>query len=365
MYKVLHVMSGADGGGISNVVLNYYKHIDRDLIHFDIAFIQNSAGYMADEFKQMGANIYELPLKSKSVSRYKAELQSLIQKNKYDAVHIHENDTSFVGLHVAKKMGVKQRIAHSHTSAPYCSLMGEIKRRIGCFLNYHYASCAIACGELAGERIFGKSNMKRKKAVILPNAVDLSKFKYDIETRKKIRTDFNLSDNYVIGMVGRLAPEKNFPFALKVIKMVHEKLPETVFLIVGDGDEKEHIKELVCQERMENYVRLLGPREDVEMLYQCFDVLIVPSLHEGFPLVAVEGLASGLNVLLSSNITREFEKYPPIKYCSLDELNEWVDEINNCYTETDVDRENRMQILEHSRLNIKNVAKELEKIYLT
>ena len=363
MYKVLHILSGADGGGISNVVLNYYKNLDREKIQFDIAFLVNSEGYIADEFQKMGSEIFVLPLKSKSVKAYKQELEKILRRKQYDAIHIHENETSFVGLSVAKKMGIKQRIAHSHTSAPYVSLYGDIKRRIGCFLNYYFSSCVMACGVLAGDRIFGKRNMRKKKSIVLPNAIDLEKFKFNQEIRDVYRNELQITDKYVIGMVGRLAPEKNFLFGLKIVKKVHEKLPNAVFLIVGEGTEREEIETFIKINKMEEYVKLLGLREDVANLYQCFDVLIMPSIHEGFPLVAVEGIATGLYVLLSSKITSELECYTSVKYCSLDNLEDWVSEVikNSCNTE----RENKVKELIKTNLNIKNATEELERIYLT
>ena len=83
MIRVLHVMGCADAGGISAVVLNYYRFIDRTKIHFDIALTVPEAGQNAYALEALGAEIFFLPLKSNGMyTRVKpAMLHCRLQKN--------------------------------------------------------------------------------------------------------------------------------------------------------------------------------------------------------------------------------------------------------------------------------------------
>lgn len=105
MYRVLHVMPSADIGGISAVVLNYYRFIDRNKIHFDVVLTSDGEGLDAQNFKDLGSKIFHIPAKSKNYSEYES------------------------------------------------------------LLNYHYATAVIGCGELAGDRVFGKWNMRRQSGI--------------------------------------------------------------------------------------------------------------------------------------------------------------------------------------------------------
>lgn len=361
MYNVLHILTGEDGG-ITATVRNYYNNLDREKIHFDLACITEGLGNDVKAMSQIGAEVFRLPMKSLSVRNYTLALKEILSRKKYDAVHVHESQTSFVALKTAKRMGIKCRVAHSHTSAPYISIGNEIRRLAGICLNYHYATALIACGVLSGERVFGKKNMKRKKAIVLHNSVDLERFAYDSKTRDILREEFDISDRYVIGLIGRLAKEKNQIYALKIVKELHKSCPNAVLILAGDGEEKAVIDEYIQKNNMQEYVFLLGKREDPERIYQMLDIMILPSVHEGFPLVAIEALASGLKVLLSAEITNELSFSKRVKYIDLHDEREWVNSLKTVANETCI-----MQRTVEASLydfDIKKTAKKLESIYL-
>lgn len=361
MYRVLHIMAGADAGGISTVVLNYYKYIDRKKIHFDIAITTDMVGQNGKRLKELGCNIYFLPLKSKGINKFKKSLRELLNDEHFDAIHVHENETSYIALSVAKKIGIKKRIAHAHTTSPTDSLLGEIRRLSGCVLNDYYATNLIGCGKLAGERVFGKKNMKKRQNFILPNAIETEKFHFNSKVRENIRKELDVENKYVIGMVGRLDYQKNQDFILKIMDIIHNKNNNVVLLLVGNGPDEDKLKKVIEEKNMNNYVKLLGRRSDVEELYMGFDLFVMPSLSEGFPVAAVEAITSGLPTLLSNNITNELSFSKLIKYLPLDS-NEWINailrcEINNCREES------KKNIKEH-HLDILDTSKILENIYL-
>lgn len=360
MFRVLHIMAGADAGGISTVVLNYYKYIDREKYHFDIALTTDMIGQNGMRLKELGAKIYFLPLKSERINLFKNELEKLLRKEQFDAVHVHENETSYVALMIAKKMGIKCRVAHAHTSAPFFSVKGEIRRLSGCILNYHYATRVIGCGELAGNRVFGRINMKRSKAMVLPNAIEIERFQFNEIIRKQMRSELGVSSNFVIGMVGRLGTPKNQLFVLDFIDEIYKMNPSVKLIIAGNGPDEEEIKRIIKEKKMETYIILLGRRADVEKLYQAFDIFIMPSTHEGFPVAAVEAMTSGLPVLLSDSITKELAFGEHVKYIPLNKT-KWIDEINKCCPIEC--RSKSVDEIKHHGLDICDTTKMLESVY--
>lgn len=362
MVKVLHIMGCSDLGGISTVVLNYYKHIDRSKIHFDIALTVENAGINAKKLQELGSTIYFLPLKSNGIRSFKCELKKLLDNNMYDAIHVHENETSYVALRVAKECGVKCRIAHSHTTSPTTSIRSEIRRISGCVLNYRYATKVIACGKLAGERVFGKKHMKSEKAMILPNAIDTELFKYDEKFRKEIREELSIKDDEIlVGMVGRLEPQKNTLFMIKTFLKIHRLNPKIKLVIIGDGIEKEECEKTIKANDMSSYVKLLGKKDDVYKYYNAFDVFVLPSLYEGFPVVAVEAISSGLKTILSINISDELKKLRGVVYLPLAQ-DAWVNEIITKQVQLNRDL-GGIEIL-NCNLDIKSTSKILQEIYL-
>ena len=362
MVRVLHIMGCSDAGGISSVVLNYYRFLDRTKIQFDIALTIPEIGQNGRALQALGAKIHFLPLKSEGLGAFQTALAELLAHNRYDAVHVHENETSYVALQVAKKAGISCRIAHSHTSSPYEGLKGELRRLSGCVLNYHFATHVIGCGQLAGERVFGKWNMRRKKALVLPNAVDTARFSFDPALRQEVRKELDAENAFVLGMVGRLSEEKNNLYTLELMDALREDIPNAVLVVAGNGPEEEKFRARVRELHLEHCVRQLGRRADVERLYQAFDVYLLPSFTEGFPVAAVEAMASGLPVLLSDAITRELSFGSAVTYLPLADKDAWTQNIK--HWQTDSCRVHRQTEPASYGLDIRTNTAKLERIYL-
>lgn len=362
MIRVLHIMACSDVGGISTVVLNYYRFLDRTQIQFDIALTVPEIGRNARELQALGAKIHFLPLKSEGIGAFLTALRKLLETEAYDAVHVHESETCYVALMVAGQMGIPCRIAHAHTASPWEGVKGELRRLSGCLLNYPASTHVIGCGELAGERVFGKWNMRRPKAVVLPNAIDTQRFVYDEEARRQLRAEWNLEGKLVLGMVGRLCVEKNYPFALELVAKLRQEHPACKLVIVGDGEEREAIEEKIQALDISDHVLLLGKRSDVHRVYQAFDIFLLPSFTEGYPVAAVEALSAGLPALLSDAVTGELRFGTAVEYLPLKEPQKWLEAIHRW--EGDTRRQARQSEPAEHGLDIRTCAKRLEKIYL-
>ncbi|MEE1035927.1 MAG: glycosyltransferase [Oscillospiraceae bacterium] len=362
MFRVLHLMGCADAGGISMVVLNYYRFIDRSKVHFDIALTVDTVGQNAQALMDLGAQVFFVPMKSMGLGAFRRALTKILKEGKYDAIHVHESETCYVALSVAKKLGVPCRVAHAHTSSPCGDLKSELRRQSGCLLNYHYATQVIGCGKLAGDRVFGKRNMQRPKAMVLPNAIDTERFSFNQRVRKEVREELGLEGKYVIGMVGRLSEQKNIPYALELMTEVRKQIPNAVLVVAGNGPDEAKINDRIQELHLEDVVAMLGRRADVARLYQAFDIFIMPSFFEGYPLAAVEALASGLPVLLADTITRELEFASALRYIPLSEQSRWIAEIVNW--QEDEDRAERQKEVTANGLDIHDTVKLLERTYI-
>ena len=361
MLKILHVMGCSDVGGISAVVRNYYQFMDRTKVHFDIALTIPQQGQNSRALEAMGARIFFIPMKSQNSKGYRQGLTRLLKEGHYDGVHIHEGETSFVGLEIARKLGIPCRVAHAHTTSPYEGIPSVLRRWAGCIFNYYYASHVIGCGQKAGERIFGKHNMKREKAAVLPNAVDAEKFSYDEGIRREMRQQLGVEHNFVLGMVARLCDQKNIPYAVDLMTKVRIEMPEARLLIVGNGENEGMIREMIQRLGLEDCVTLLGKRPDVEKLYNAFDLLLMPSLFEGYPVAGVEALATGLPVLLSDKITGELNSFSGVQYLPLRKPESWLKAIAGW--KDDEGRETRQYEISEHGLDIRTCADQLLKIY--
>lgn len=266
-------------GGVENFIMNFYRKIDKSKIQFD--FLVNRKGYFDDEIKKMGGKIYYIPaLQKVGQIKYQKNLDTFFQNhNEYKIVHSHLNQVTGVILERAKKANIPVRIAHSHNSKSPKNIV------IRCYKNYlgnkifNSANVYFACSKVAADWLFKGYS---EKAIIINNAIDVDKFIYNQEKRKKIRQELNIIDDkmMLIGHIGRFNKQKNHLFLLKIFKDLLNKKDDCMLLLIGEGKLKNKIIKLIHKYGLENKVKLLGTRKDVNDILQGIDVLLFPSLYE-------------------------------------------------------------------------------------
>ena len=361
--RVAHIIGKWLGGGVEAVVMNYYRHIDRTKIQFDFLCDEDSTNIPYEEIEQLGGRVILIPPYQK-VFKYQKELIRIFKENNYKIVHSHINTLSVFPLRAAKKAGVKVRIAHSHSTTNKKEWKKNLLKQVLRPFSKVYATDYMCCSELAGRWLFGDKAYDSKKVYLLNNAIDLDKFKYNESLRKKKRKELGISDDtLVIGHIGRFIAQKNHTFLIDIFNEVHKKNPSSLLLLIGQGPLKEEMENKVKEFKLNDSVRFLGQRNDVNELYQAFDVFCLPSLYEGLPVVGVEAQASGLLCILSNAMTKETKVLNITKFISLNNTpEEWADNILD-----DVKRYKRIDTskkMTYKSFNIKEEAKKLEKYYL-
>lgn len=240
------------------------------------------------------------------LAKYLKFLKRLFREKKYRIVHSNINTLSIFPLYAAKKVGVPVRIAHSHsTSNPREWKKNLIKNALRPFSKV-WATDYFACSELAGRYLFGNKAFDKGEVKIIRNAIDVEKFKFDPEARKKLRKEIGIADDdFVIGHIGRFVEQKNHRFLIDVFAEVKKKEEKAKLVLVGQGPLREEIEQKVKDLGLEKDVCFLGQRSDTNKLYSVFDVFCLPSLYEGLPVVGVEAQANGVSCVFSDRITKE------------------------------------------------------------
>ena len=321
MIRVAHIIGKMLGGGVEAVVMNYYRHIDRSRVQFDFIVDSDSILVPRDEIESLGGRVFEVPPYQRLFA-YRRALMELFRQEQWPIVHSHINALSAFPLQVAKKAGVPVRIAHSHSTAGKGEhAKNAIKTVLKCFSNI-YPTHRFACSEYAGQWLFDK----HADFEIIYNAIELDRYSFDAEVRAETRDELGLlSNQFVIGHVGRFVTQKNHVFLIYVFAEVLKRRPDAVLLLTGDGDLRPFIEHCAVERGIAEHVRFLGHRSDVERLYQAFDVFVLPSLYEGLGLVAVEAQRAGLPCYLSDQITREVDVTDSVNFLAIHNADSWAD----------------------------------------
>jgi len=149
---------------------------------------------------------------------------------------------------------------------------------------------------------WGVSIRKNHESVaVVPNGVDLDKFKVDLFNKREIRKSFNLKlDDNVIVTTGRLAPKNGVTDLVEAIHLfISEYNMPVKLLILGEGEERTKIEALVKKYKLERQVFLLGffPQDKIYDYLYASDIFIRPSLSEGLGNSFLEAMAAGLPII--------------------------------------------------------------------
>ena len=298
--RVLQVVTHMERGGLESMLMNYYRHIDREKIQFDFLVHRQNRAAFDDEIESLGGKIYCLPRLVPWSKSYLSALNCFFDEHpEYKVIHVHQDCLSSAILKVAAQHNVPVRVAHSHSANQDKNLKYPIKLWYKRFIP-QYATNLFACGKDSGDWMFGGAPFQ-----IINNAIDVETYAYNPTKRQEMRRQLGLENELTIGHVGRFNQPKNHPFLLDIFAVLLKKEPNAILLLVGGGGGMSQIREKAQKLGIAEHVHFLGVRSDVADLMQAMDVFVFPSLYEGLGIALIEAQAAGLPCVVSDTIPHE------------------------------------------------------------
>lgn len=309
--RILHENVIMDPGGIETQLMRIYRNIDKSKVQFDFLLHRTQKGAYDDEIRDMGGRIYYAePFNPFHHIKYINSMKKFFAEHSEYKIMIAHAELALCPLKVAAKAGVPWRICYSHNGRFALNL----KR---CFMDYEtlflkkYCTEMFAVSELAARYTFGDKAVDNGEVRLIKNGIMVDDFVFNEAIRNNKRAELGLENKFVVGHVGRFMQQKNHMFLLETFAKLHEMRDDAYLILIGEGRLENEIRSKIQELHIEDAVTLLGRRSDVNELMQAMDVLMFPSLWEGFPNVAIEAQAAALPVYMSENITTEanFSQY--------------------------------------------------------
>jgi len=326
MIRILHSVSNMDRAGIETMLMNYYRHLDREKVQFDFLCNKTKPGAYDAEIEKMGGKIYHTPgLNPIKYFKYLKYMKALFAKHpEYRIVEAHNGAFGVYALHAAKVNHIPIRIFHAHGASitkDWKLLLKKVCMRfLPSNMNQHFT-----CGIAAAECYFGKEIVEHGDYHFIPNAIEVERFAYNEVTRTRMREQYHLQDKHVIGHVGRFMTQKNHVFLLEVFATVKKLDPNAYLVLLGDGELMDGMKQKARELAVEDSVLFVGNVGNANEWYQAFDVFVLPSIWEGLPVVGVEAQAAGLPCVFADSVTKEIGMSEHARFVSLTEsLEVWA-----------------------------------------
>ena len=284
-----------------SMLMNYLRHMDRSQVVLDFFCYATPDETHREEIESLGGRCYVIDAGNR-IGRIRSSLGQLLEQHagQYPVVHLHDPILSRFLYPVAHRRGVRAFAVHSHSTAYSDSRLKSMRNWLVCRNIGAYSDARLACSRAAGEFMFRRSRFE-----VLPNAIDVGTYRFDRQARVKARRALGLGDGPVVGHVGRFSEEKNHRFLLDVFGELLRLRPGARLVLIGDGALRPGIEERAADRGLADYVLFLGDRKDVPALYQAMDVLVLPSLFEGLPMVGVEAQCAGLPMVCSDRVPDE------------------------------------------------------------
>ncbi len=308
--RILHVLGRLDRGGAETMIMNLYRHIDRERIQFDFVIHTEETCDYTKEILALGGRIYSmLPFQTSTALGYQRRWRDFFRAHPvYTIVHGHMRSTASLYLHEAKRAGCLT-IVHSHNTSSGRGFSALVKNILQFPLRYQ-ADYLFACSRQAGIWLYGERACRRGNFRILKNGIETEAFRFDGGAREAKRRELlpeaERSGKWPVFLhIGRLETQKNHRFLLEIMKEIVKRCPDARLWLCGAGPLKEALQTQARAMGLKEQVRFLGVRTDVSALMQAADVMVFPSLFEGLPVTLVEAQAAGLPVLMSDTVTEE------------------------------------------------------------
>ena len=303
--RVAYIIGKMWAGGVEAVVFNYYRVIDHEKVQFDFFYDEDSTVEPPEDIIKMGARFYKLP-PYQEIWKYIPTLKKLLKKNKYTIVHSHLNTISVFPLYAAWRVGVPVRIAHNHSVPGGNEWKRNFAKELLRKLSRIFATDYFACSEKAGRWLFGDKLYDAGKINIIRNAIDFDKFSSSKDNRDGIRSLLDIeNDCIVVGHVGRFTFAKNHTKLLNVYKKLLSDYRSSRLLLVGDGELRDDIEKTMNDLGITESTILTGKVSDPEKYYAAMDVIVLPSIFEGFSMTTLEAQAAQIPVVISEAIPDE------------------------------------------------------------
>lgn len=373
MIKVLQIAVGINGGGVGAVLLNYYRHMNHNKIHFDIIIddidsVKNGC-LLEDEFKAMGCNIFRVTPKSLNLKKNIREVSDIMEKGNYDILHSNMEEWSALYCMLGKKYSIKTRISHAHLAFVKKSLFKNIYNRFLKIGLKCFSTDFFACSKAAGKYLFGNNIINKSNFRVVYNAIDTKSFVFNQSVRQAKRSELKIEDNeFVVGFIGRLSFQKNPERMLRIFNEICKIHNESKLIVVGDYSSYPSYSDLTAYIKNHNLnskIKFIGLRTDIPEIMQAFDAFVLPSRYEGLGIVYVEAQAAGLMTFGTAKVVPEEVNCCKLMHFIDSEESDsyWASEIvrhSLNYERTDTSRQ-----IAGSDFEITEESKKLENFYLS
>ena len=312
--RVLHIITEMERGGAQLFTLFTVENLDHD--RFDPYLLSNPRGILnGDAQKTLRERFLTVPSLVRPLSplddlKALFQIRNMVRSLNPEIVHTHSSKAGILGRWAAKLSAREVKLVHTVHGFAFSPFHGR-------FSNTVYKTLERLTAPITDLFLFVTDEdrkeaerlglLKRSSWAIVRSIVGVERFRQAASRRKELREKMGISlSTPVIGGLFPFKPQKDPLGFIEIANLVHQRLPQALFLVGGDGVLRREMERLIEELGLREWVRLLGWQERAEEFLPLCDTLLLPSLWEGLPQVLVQAMACNtIPVASSVNGTKE------------------------------------------------------------
>jgi len=296
--SLLYVIDGLEFGGGERVFLQLASNLRK---RYRVVVASKTNGPFASELNKLGIELLSVNMSKQLTFKPIRQLRNIIRQNDINLVHSQGARADFFA-----------RLASRGTNAPHiiCTVampvegfeVGPWRRRIYRLmdqLSERYVDRFVVVSDVLKKTLTVGRSIDAQRVVRIYNGIELDQYRLDLQDTG-LRNQWNIPPSVpLIGAIGRLVWQKGFEYLIEAIPRILSTVPEATFLIVGEGPLLDNLGGLARKLGVDNKVIFAGFRNDIQNVLATMDIIAVPSVLEGFPMVTLEAMAMAKPIIAS------------------------------------------------------------------
>jgi glycosyltransferase involved in cell wall biosynthesis len=342
-------------------VLVLLKYLNR--ARYKPYLVTSDDTYIAEHIKDLDVEYIVIPGISTAtklnVGGIVKQIQQFLEERKVNLVHTHGDQACFVGTHLAKALEVKH-VSTVHTAE-------DTSKKKGLFGIQHDKVLTTPDRIIAISEDIRKQVEPLNEVRLIYNGIEIERFGDTLDTEHLFRELEVTKDHKMIGTVTELTPGSGIDVFLDAAAKLQKDDPEMHFIVAGDGDELDNLKEKAASLGIAKNAHFLGFRRDVAHILKSLNVVVIPNISTELPLALLEALASIKPVVISDTPgVREVVSEDSVEFVKPGDADAIVKAVSGLLS--DADKANAKasagQKLISGRFSVENMIKPTQSLYL-
>jgi glycosyltransferase involved in cell wall biosynthesis len=299
--SICHLASGDRWAGAEAQMAFLLRSLARRK-EFSLSAILLNEGRLADEIRRCGIEVVIIPENEKGFLEIFVEAARYLRNKGIRILHSHRYKENLLAALLARRCGVPSLVRSQQGLAEPFKGVKRYKQallqRVDRWVAGHATDRVIAASDDIRNVLI--RNVSPERVITVHNAVDIEQTHSNLSLSEAKKRFGIRQDCRVVGIAGRLEPIKRVDIFLLAAGQIAAQLPDTRFVVVGNGSQEVQLRELARSAGLRDRVLFLGHRSDIHDVIRAFDVLVLCSDHEGLPTILLEALYLGVAAVARS-----------------------------------------------------------------